>query len=227
MITDEELRRAAAAAEERLMASLPEPEDCEYEASNRFRRRMKGLIQRADHPVLFWAKRSAACFLLALLVGSAALLTFSTEARAAFFGWIKNSYDTYFIYEYSGDPPEVQEGVKYYPAWIPEGYWEAMRDEIDECFVFQNDEGQLITFSFAQKTSNTYSSVLLNFGEQGADMHRASVGEYPAEIYIAKDEDEQNAIVWTIDKDNTLLFISAFIDESELIKMAESVEVKN
>lgn len=155
MITDEELRRAAAAAEERLMASLPEPEDCDFEPSERFRRRMKGVFQRVEHPVLFWAKRSAAYFLLALLVGSGALLTFSTEARAAFFGWIKNSYDTYFIYEYSGDPPEVQEGVKYYPTWIPEGYWEAMRDEIEQFFVFQNKEGQLITFGFVQKTSNT------------------------------------------------------------------------
>lgn len=226
MITDEELRRAAAIAEERLMSSLPEPEDCDFEPSERFHRRMKGVFQRAEHPVLFWAKRSAACFLLVFFIGSAALLTFSTEARAAFFGWIKNSYDTYFIYQYDGDPPEVQEGVKYYPTWIPEGYWEAARDEMEDGFVFQNDEGQLIAFGFAQKTTNSDSSLLLNFGEQGADVHRGTVGEYPAEIYIARSKDEQNAVIWTNEKENTLFYISAFIDEDELIKMAESVEVK-
>lgn len=225
MITDEELRRAAAIAEERLLSSLPEPEDCDFEPSSRFHRRMKGVFQRAEHPVLFWAKRSAACLLLVFFIGSAALLTFSTEARAAFFGWIKNSYDTYFVYQYDGDPPEVQEGAKYYPTWIPEGYWEAWRDEIDEYFVFQNDNDQLISFSFAQKTADTDSSMFLAFGEHGADTHSASVGEYPAEIHIARDEDQQNAVVWTNEKENTIFFISAFLSENELIKMAESVEV--
>ena len=210
------------------MASLPEPEDCEYEVSNRFRQRMKGLIQRADHPVLFWAKRSAACFLLAFLVGSAALLTLSTEARAAFFGWIKNSYDTYFIYEYSGDPPEVQEGVKYYPAWIPEGYWEITEEQDHEMgdYIYRNDEGQLITFGYAQQNNNSSSSLLLSFGEHGTDTHSASVGKYPAEVHIAQDKEQPNAVVWRNEKENTIFFIMAFLDESELIKMAESVEVK-
>lgn len=49
MISDERLREAARQAEKNLLASLPEPEDCEATFSPEFKRKMKKLVRRTNH----------------------------------------------------------------------------------------------------------------------------------------------------------------------------------
>ena len=60
MISDERLREAVRRAEKNLLASLPESEDCEATFSPEFKRKMKKLIRRTDHPILIlsrWMRR--------------------------------------------------------------------------------------------------------------------------------------------------------------------------
>lgn len=84
MISEERLREAARQAEKNLLASLPEPEDCEATFSPEFERKMKKLVRRTDHPIRYWAQKAVACILLTILIGGGSVLAFSTEARAAF-----------------------------------------------------------------------------------------------------------------------------------------------
>ena len=49
MISDERLREAARQAEKNLLASLPEPKDCEATFSPEFKRKMKKLVRRTNH----------------------------------------------------------------------------------------------------------------------------------------------------------------------------------
>lgn len=93
MISDERLREAARQAEEKLLASLPKPEDCEATFSPEYKRKMKKLARRTDHPVIYWVQKAVACILLTILIGGGGVLTFSTEARAAFVGWIMDKRD--------------------------------------------------------------------------------------------------------------------------------------
>ena len=51
MISDERLREAARQAEKKLLAGLPEPEDCEATFSPEFKRKMKKLLRRTDHSI--------------------------------------------------------------------------------------------------------------------------------------------------------------------------------
>ena len=60
MIFDERLREAARQAEKKLLASLPEPEDCEATFSPEFKQKMKKLVCRTDHPIWMlsrWMRR--------------------------------------------------------------------------------------------------------------------------------------------------------------------------
>ena len=51
MISDERLRVAARQAEKKLLASLPEPEECEATFSPEFKQKMKKLVCHTDHPI--------------------------------------------------------------------------------------------------------------------------------------------------------------------------------
>ena len=49
-----------------------------------------------------WFSKVACVFLAVLLTGSA-ILTFSVEARAAFFGWVREQVETYYHYFFEGE----------------------------------------------------------------------------------------------------------------------------
>ena len=121
MISDERLREAARRAEESILASLPEPEDCEAVFSARFERKMRKLIRRTAHPIRYRVMKAAACFLLVVLIGGG-VLTFNAEARAAFLGWVREVYSFYFEYHYTGSQKELSQDTIYCPTWVPDGY---------------------------------------------------------------------------------------------------------
>ena len=77
MISDERLREAARQAEENLLASLPKPEECEATFSPEYKRKMKKLARRTDHPVIYWVQKAVACILLTILIGGGSVLAFS------------------------------------------------------------------------------------------------------------------------------------------------------
>ena len=61
MISDERLCKAAQQAEKAFLASLPEPKDCKATFSPAFERKMKKLVKRTDHPIMYWIQKSVAC----------------------------------------------------------------------------------------------------------------------------------------------------------------------
>ena len=71
-----------------------------------------------------WLSRVACFFLVTLLTGSA-VLTFSVEARAAFFGWVREQYENLYVYFFEGGVT-VSDPVNYELGWLPEG-WGGMR----------------------------------------------------------------------------------------------------
>ena len=122
MISDERLRKAAQKVEESMLASLPEPEECEATFSPEFERKMKKLIRRTDHPISHRIMKAVACFLLVVLVGGGSVLTLSAEARATFVGWVREVYESYFSYRYTGEDKIAPQNIIFCPTWLPNGY---------------------------------------------------------------------------------------------------------
>ena len=69
-----------------------------HQFSKKFERKIAKLTRRADHPLFYKVAYRAASIILAVLIGSGVWLAFDTDARAVFFGWIKNTVDHYFVY---------------------------------------------------------------------------------------------------------------------------------
>ena len=104
MITEEMLCAAAARSCEIYVSYLERgynPEN-QHEFSLQFKKKIKKLKRKADHPVFYHAARRIASIVLAILIAGGVWITVDAEARAAFVGWVKEIYGTYFVYHFEG-----------------------------------------------------------------------------------------------------------------------------
>lgn len=224
MISDERLREAAQQAEKALLASLPEPKDCKATFSPAFERKMKKLVKRTDHPIVYWIQKSVACLMLILLFGGGSALALSTEARAAFVGWVREIYETWFVYHYEGDDNITPKEIQYRPMWLPEGYSQALVPELTDQVnvLYAIDDGPTILFGYS---SNPAASALYIQGND-AEFLEVTVNGIAADFYLDKEESGVNCLVWENPQNNIVFWISANLSEDVMIKIAESVDVQ-
>ena len=188
-----------------------------------FEKKMKKLIRRADHPIRHRVAQAAACLLLAALLGGT-VLAISPEARAAFVGWFREIYDTYFVYRYYGETQSLPEDVIYRPSWLPEGYRIVSENIGNQIYIlYESEDGEPALFVYARASE----SFTLNIDRDGHEISQSVfVGDIPADLYIDQDADENNILIWTDERKGLVFYISAQLDSSEIIKMAESVEAQ-
>ncbi len=168
-----------------------------------------------------WLSRVAGVILAILLAGSA-VLAFSTEARAAFFGWVREQYEAFYEYFFEGEAA-VTDPAKYELGWVPEGYIFLSSYEIPggEGIVYTDENDYVVSFTY---TSNISGGTA--FFVDGVDYEQKSVmvNGCHADVYIATDSTQTSSIVWTLDE--TLFYIAAPLDEDGLITMAENIRAK-
>lgn len=88
-LTDEAIQKAAAGFDSARMKALPAPEDCDHEFSDSFYESLLRYMKKRNGRKRFF--RRAAAAMLALLLCGGLILTGSTEARATFFTWVRDS----------------------------------------------------------------------------------------------------------------------------------------
>jgi len=219
MITEEMLRRAAVISSDAFVRSLEAYDREEHVFSPKFEKKIRKLYRRANHPYLYRAVKKVASFLLALLIGGGIWLTVDEEARAAFFGWIKEVYE-YAVWYSSGDNKDTPtERKDYYIPVIPEGYEEVFTKERNDgrLTVYQNENRQYLQFYYVWGT--TFSGLL--GGSRGTEISTVDVCGHPADISISNNPGIANTIVWNVE--DAALAISGFLSPEELIVLAESV----
>ena len=189
-----------------------------------FERKMKKLIRRTDHPIRYQVAQAAACILLAALLSGCAVLTISPEARAAFVGWIRETYETWFVYRYVGENKGNSEDISYYPAWIPDGYYETSRFDTDTytTIIYEDNNNNIITFYYTYDAD----AAGIYLEQEGVDVKSVLIGNIFADLYLDEIEENANSLVWVDEKSGVLFCISANCNEEELIKIAESVEAQ-
>lgn len=223
MITDRMLAQAAAELADAINDSLPEPSECNHRFSARFERKMRRLIRRSNHPVLYRTLRSVASILLVIMIGFGTVLSVSAEARELVFGWVKQQYESFYEYFFKGEL-NSSESAKYYPGWMPDGCEFITSYEIPggEVYVYTDEQECLIQFSYSSDTNNTKMYIeSIDYSK-----HDVIINGCQGEVYIAPDKTETNGIVWVDKKNNILFCISADFNKDDLIKMAENIDIK-
>lgn len=164
----------------------------------------------------------AACFLLAALLTGGAILTFSVEARAAFFGWVRQQYENFYEYFFEGEVV-VTDPAKYELGWVPENciFVTSYETAGGEVYIYTDEQDTLIQFSY---TSEPNKEKLYVNGVGDAEK-QVMIDGTPGTIYISEDETETDSIIWTDATTNTLFAISGHFDEDTFIRMAESVKI--
>ena len=170
-----------------------------------------------------WLSKVACVFLAVLLTGSA-VLTFSVEARAAFFGWVREQVETYYMYFFEGNAA-VTEPAKYELGWMPENciFVTSYETAGGEVYIYTDERDTLIQFTYTSEPDNEKVYVdCAAYTEK-----QVTINGNTASLFIAPSEDNTDGIVWTDPNTNTLFFISGHFDQETFIKIAENVKEKN
>ena len=170
-----------------------------------------------------WLSKVACVFLAVLLTGSA-VLTFSVEARAAFFGWVREQVETYYMYFFEGNAA-VTEPAKYELGWMPENciFVTSYETAGGEVYIYTDERDTLIQFTYTSEPDN--EKVYVDCAEYTEK--QVTINGNTASLFIAPSEDNTDGIVWTDPNTNTLFFISGHFDQETFIKIAENVKEKN
>ena len=221
---EEKLTQPAARAAELLSDALPRPEDCNHTFSPRFRRKMRHLLFRQNHPVLTRALQSAAVLFLTITVLFGSLLTVSTDAREFVSGWVKTRIETIYHFYYEGDAAQTN-STEYVLGWIPDGYTLVETVEFPGQRIYDyvdaNNKWSL-HFSYSADSSGADIYIL----NADCTQKEVTVNGLPATLYIPSNDDSPG-IIWEDREKGVLFVLTAHVSENILIKMAENIVAKN
>lgn len=220
-MNEEELSRAAARAAELLSDALPRPEDCNHTFSPRFRRKMRHLLFRQNHPVLMRGLQSAAVLFLTITVLFGTLFATNTDANEFASGWTRIKIGPVSVYTFFGEA-YTGEIPRFYLDWVPDGYtWESVREEESgTVFTYKDPDGRQVFFNFIVPTLDSYwvYPQLSEYREE-----EVSINGIPGTLHISSNAEHSSLISWIDTERNIMFNLTAYADTQTLIQMAESV----
>ena len=118
-MTEEMLRTAAKDSSRAFVEALEADFDprAAYSPSVVFRRKLRSLRRRAEHPYVHTALRRVAMFLLACLVSGGVFLSVDAEARDALRAWLREIGENHLFLH----PRETVQPTGWRMGWVPEG----------------------------------------------------------------------------------------------------------
>ena len=222
MITDDMLRASAAEADQAILDALPPSEACRHPFSLWFERKMKRLIRRKSHPIAYKFSQTAACFLAVVILGGTTWLSVDTQARAMFFSWVKQTYESYVSYRYAGEAGSQAASESYELSWLPEGF--ALHAENhsgkDTFLVYTNGKDDMISFMAIHGSESVGLFITSDYESVTPTM----VGDVPGDYYQAEDPENANGLVWQSKNQDIIFCITAPLPKETLVKIAESVK---
>ncbi len=220
-ITDEMLYRYMPIVDDAIIKSLEQRTDTSYRFSKKFERRMKFLIRKEAHPLLYTFRsilKKVAMFFIGLL-GATFVLTMSVEAyRETLFRTIKTMLEDSVLYSYVTDQDEGAFTIRK-PSYLPKGYKETLNLENDNVISidYENDLGELILWD--QHFIRDGNEIVLDSEYDSMKTMKihgstATVFRYDSGFAMAYYEYEDSVYVITADR----------ISSNELFKMLESIK---
>ena len=192
-----------------------------------FQKQMKAMVANPQR----WAKRhvrplwkkcmqTAAVIFLACSLAFGTLMAVSPTVRAAVINWVTEWYETHILYRYSGEKISG-ELTRYELTELPDDYVETARIETPEYFrvSYKNELGQWLWFSYSFMQQGSVLDILT----EGVEVRDITVNGFDGQIFLSLDSQDDNTLTWIDSGANIQFTIDAFIDESALLHIAESM----
>ena len=198
-----------------LMAEMPE-----HDFSPAFKKKMRRLLRRGNHPLRHRILQTAACLVLAALLSGCAVLAVSPEARTALAGWIRELRQEWFSYHYAGELADTPRNTVYAPAWLPADYREVKAPE-PGTFVhalYEGENGALLSFSYQVGLKRTTFHVVWD----NTMVQQVTVAGSEADLY-RNTAGDTNVLVWTNEAAGIVFWLAGQLTGEELVQMAESL----
>ena len=223
--SENDLRNAARAVRESMLASLPEPSEIECEFSEGFLNKMDALIalDKRRQRVRLIARR-AAMIVLTILVTLGAWLAVDTEARAGFVQWIKEVSRNYTIYHFFSNQPGDKLS-QYALGWLPEGFTLAETDtnETGHIEIYTNKStGYEVFFMYHSAQSGFVPMIVYDYGNETLQ-ETVHVHDVKADYYPADENSSENTLVWIDEKQDIWFELSSGLSKEAILRMAESI----
>lgn len=224
MIPDDMLRAAADKTSRAYTDAMERDFDParQHTFSDSFHKRLKKIRRRADHPRWYSIRQYAASFALMTLLGGTVWLTVDVDARATFLGWVRETYKTYFVCH--ADQNSAADLGCYRLGWLPVGYTEFFtEDSQNEVFmVYSNQDGQKLKFRYTSNISE--SDWFIDISQM--ETKQVLVNGKQADLLVSTDVKTASAILW-FSEDGTAFYLSGYLSEDELIRVAENIQKIN
>lgn len=224
MITDEMLAQAADAYVQIMVDHIPDFPEYSHAFSARFERRMRKIIRRGNHPVLYRTMRVAGYAVAVLVISFMMLMAANPSARAAVMDWIRDVYASFYSHRYycAREDIDIQD-VSCEIGYIPEGYREFryIENQFNIAYTFKNNTNQLLYFEHSVSPHSIEYFHSLQDYEISYPIINGQNGQY----LRSNNADIASILQWTDSETKQLMTVSGFLEESELLKIAENIKI--
>lgn len=182
---------------------------------NWYRRKMRPL----------WKKciRNIAAVLLVVLLSFTVLMAVSPTARATVVKWFEVQRENYIEYFFADVSPEKDHPLaEYSPTWVEEGYTIVEDEPLFagmKNVYYENEEGTPLLFGYLRMRASNGSRV----DTENMTMSDVTVNGCDGQLFLSDDPEVGNLIVWMDEDNNVQFYIDGFMNESDLLHMANSV----
>ena len=185
---------------------------------------MRRTFRKAKYPVIYKLPKYAACFVLVVVLASSTWLTVDAEARAAFFAWVREQYETFIEYRFVGDTTQNDKSKQYELTQLPDGFFETNRMESkgNAVVIYQNGSGKTIQFTYSQGDD----SISLFLESNTSDVQIVRIGNIDAEFYLSVILIYQMAWFGNQKIEIRFFCITSTLPQEVMLRLAESVQAK-
>ena len=223
MISEERLRQAAIVAGKAYTDSIPAPESFYHNFSPAFERKMRRVLRRGNHPVVYRVLQRVAGLLLTIVVSGSILLSVNAEAREVFFRWVSEWTEGAYHYFIPRQETSETTSVNYSLPEIPGGYFllDSFEPEVGSArYECVNKEGRVFRF-----TCDLNGDIELYLFANEEERRPTAVNGKSAWFYPAESDKHSNTLIWVDEDTGALLSVSGYFGEEFLIQWAEGVQV--
>lgn len=176
--------------------------------------------RRKKKPVWKKVLQTAACLLLASIIGLGAVMTVSPSACAEIIRWIRMVTNTDVSYNFFAEPTN-QVPPRYEIGDLPDGFVEIEYVAIPKSslVIYQNAEGQRITFQYMYMEDG----VSLGIDTKNVNTVDIEVNGCSGYFYFVSDETDSSAIAWIDEQEGLLFSLDMWGTIDEILPVAESV----